>query len=222
MPVSKSHSANSRKGYTVWIKRWRDPIEPWEFFALSPDEAKVNMARILAAIPWRMRELKSLVRSSKGFENWKPDLKKKSFEQLMYWLPTVVKKRRRTQEEIARELQGNRYLIMLPGDHLDKWLPDDTTVSIAFDCALYFANDLLSRSKSAQWSMVFGKRLSDRHYPVLATKKQIVNTIQIIYWKVFDMLLGESGGISMIAVHEQWVWLLTNKRPKRVLKESPV
>jgi hypothetical protein len=109
----------------------------------------------------RINELASTVKSSHGFEDWKPDYTPNSLDALGSWFATQVQTRPRTQEEIEKLAAQSPF----PSSSQEL---TNQTISLAMDIAMYFSQVLLRNNPSLRWDQLFGsKKYIDYGQPVL-------------------------------------------------------
>lgn len=112
-------------------------------------------------IPERVAELTRVVKSSDGFEHWKPDYTPSSLNALGSWFATQVQTRPRTGQELAE------IAVQSPFPRSD-WELTNRTISLAMDIAIYLSQVLLHNHPRLKWDQQFGsKKYIDYGQPVL-------------------------------------------------------
>lgn len=152
--------------YQEWIKFGRDPVYPRDFYALSKRDARTFYAKFTEAIPERMRQLEAFVRERRPSLNWQPDYTDSAFEVLIEVLHESVEKVPRTEAELE-EIRGGRSEIMnVLNESIWKWSVTSGTISLAFDTAIYFGNDLINKENRMVWQLDERKVMTN-HQPIV-------------------------------------------------------
>jgi hypothetical protein len=135
------------------------------FWEMSKKELKDYYEWFHKVMPDRIHILTSTVKSTLGYEHWKPDCSPESLELLDDWFFTQVETRLRSQTEIEEaEVQNqSKFPIKVPEDELT-----DKTFSMAMDIGMYLSQVFLKNHPTLQWSQEFkGKKSAYYGQPVL-------------------------------------------------------
>jgi hypothetical protein len=133
-----------------------------KFWDMSKKELRDYYNWFQKAIPERIDELDSAVRSSDGFEDWRSGYTPSSLNPLGNWFATQVQYRPRTEEEMQE------IAIQSPFPRSNQVMTN-RTISLAMDIAMYFGQVLLRNHPSLRWEQPFGsKKYIDYGQPVLA------------------------------------------------------
>ncbi len=142
-----------------------EPIDPpftLRFWEMSKKELKDYDRWFHDVMPERINELANAVKSSPGFEGWKPDYTPTSLNALGGWFATQVDTRPRAQDEIGEMAAKS---VVSKSD----WDLTNRTISLAMDIAMYLSQVLLRNHPSLRWDQQFGsKKYVDYGQPVLA------------------------------------------------------
>jgi hypothetical protein len=96
--------------------------------------------------PERIAELAKAVQSTRGFEDWKPDLTPESLETLGRWFDGEVKTRKKTSAEVEHARATLAFPIDVPEEELN-----DRTYSLAIDIGMYFGQVVLKNLPGTRW-----------------------------------------------------------------------
>lgn len=134
-----------------------------KFREMSKKELREYYKWFMEVMPERINMLSRVVKSTPGFEDWRPDYAPASLDGLGVWLATQVETRSRTNEE-RQELRGSsRNPIEVPDYDLT-----NRTFSLAMDVGMYLSQVFLRNHPSLKWGQPFGsKSFIDYGRPVL-------------------------------------------------------
>jgi hypothetical protein len=172
------------------------------FYEMSKNELKAYFKWFQDITPERIAELASAVKSSPGFENWKPDLSPDSLNALGDWFATQIEVRARTQEEIDTFNAQTTY----PIERSDRELTN-RTISFAMDIGMYLSQVFLRNHPSLKWEQLFGsKRFIDYGQPVLSgfAEKAQLNPVSIIVTLAYGLLKGNRTGRRLRELYDIW------------------
>jgi len=153
-----------------------DPPFSLVFKELSRKELRGYFDWFLAVIPERIQILADAVRATPGYEHWSPEYSPASLEGLGEWFSNQIQTRLRTEVEMEMIRSRSKHASYFSADELT-----DTTISLAFDLAMYIAQVFLKNHPSLRWSQELGSKrnvfygqpvligFSRRYYPLRFT-----------------------------------------------------
>jgi hypothetical protein len=139
------------------------PPFPLRFRERSKSELETYRTWFHRVSPERIAELARAVESTRGFENWKPNLTPESLETLGKWFDGQVQTRKRTSVEVERIRATLAFPIDVPEEELT-----DRTYSLAMDIGMYFGDVILKNLPGTRWDQPLkNKKYIDYGQPVI-------------------------------------------------------
>jgi len=168
-PARGRQAKTSSVPYPAWCIPSQFPWTPKEFWFLPWQRARLLARWFIDSIPARVAALERLVSSSPGFEGWRADTSRRSFERLGPW---VVSRLGRSAAKKADWPRGapdsvlNPHRLGLPARGADEapgyWVYEDQALarSVLADIGSYLGASLRGQAARARWS-----RCTDPHHP---------------------------------------------------------
>ena len=157
--------------YKEWIKRGRDPVVPRDYWVLSRSEAKAFLQKVIDAIPERLAQLTVLVREKRLDSNWSPNFTEEAFRTLTEVFDESIETLPRDPSEMERDRGERDEIFDVLNAPVRSFEFTDRSWSITFDCAVYFALDLMSKEPRLQWQLDEAKTVLTRNQPVLVAPR---------------------------------------------------
>jgi hypothetical protein len=151
--------------YQEWIRRGLDPLYPIDYWELSRLQARAHMKRVLGAIPERIEQLKGFVREQRP--GWEPDYSEGAFRVLGEVFDQSIDTIPRAPAEVERERRERPEIFNVLEEPVRNYEFTDRTYSLIYDCAIYFALDLMSKEPRLKWQLDESKTGLTRNQPVL-------------------------------------------------------
>ena len=152
-------------------------------------------------MPERLAELTKAVKSSPGFEDWKPNLTPASLGPLGEWFFRDVETRKRTETEL-REIQDRlTFPIEVPGEELT-----NRTFSLAMDIGMYLGQVVLESVPGTRWDQPLkNPRFADHGQPVIVgAGKLSLNPVRIAVTLAYAFAAKEQSGDQLRAAYDIW------------------
>lgn len=177
-----------------------------KFTEMSKKELREYNKWFHAVMPERIDELANTVKSSPGFETWKPDYKVDSLNTLGKWFATQVQTRPHTREEIETIAARSPYAI-----EIEPWELTNRTFSLAIDMAMYLGQVMLRTHPSLKWDQLFGsKKMITYGRPVLVgfTGDVPMNPVEITLTLAYGLARKHKKGDDLRKHYEYWSKIL--------------
>ena len=104
-------------------------------------------------MPERISALANAVKSSPGFEDWRPTYTPDSLNALGDWLATQIQTRLRTEEKLEDIAARSPFPIERPN-----WELTNRMLSLAMDIGMYLSQVFLKNHLSLKWDQPFGSK----------------------------------------------------------------
>ena len=152
-------------------------------------------------LPERIQVLTSTIRSTSGYQSWKPDCSPESLETLGEWFLAQVQSRPRTQEEIDTIQNQSKFPINIPREELTT-----RSFSLAMDIGMYVSQVFVKHHPSLQWSQPFGsKTFVDYGQPVLAGFGVLTfNPVQMMVGLAYGLVNQWKTGKTLREIYDYW------------------
>ena len=153
--------------YEPWIGKEGFPYLESGYWKLSVRAAKALAQRWAELVPERIRALETHVRSTPGFEQWRPDGTRDSLVPIGSWALRVIKTRPGTMADLTPPVFTKKLPNAIKQDLTEmftatppEWMhaDNDFAFSVFYDIGAYFGEMLRGHDKSLQWGCSLGSR----------------------------------------------------------------
>lgn len=188
---------------TATAYRTIQPPFTLQFREMSKQELRAYFKWFQGAMPERIEELASAVKSSPGYEDWKADFSPNSLNAIGEWFATQIEVRPRTHEEIDEFNAKVPYPIEQPDTELT-----NRTFSLAMDIGMYLSQVFLRNHPTLKWDQPLGgKRHIDYGQPVLVPfygGKVPLNPVGMVVGLAYGLLKGTRKGKGLREFYDLW------------------
>jgi len=175
------------------------------FRDLKKSELKAYYDWYLSIIPERIKVLAEAVKSTAGYERWKPDFSPNSLDLLEKWFAKNIETRRYTKEE-KENIYAHAPSWFKQVDINEKTLTA-RTLSIAFDMGMYVSQVFLRNHPTLKWSHELGRKDHiDYGHPVIAgfRKGLCFNPTHILQVHAYGLIRNQKKR-TMKALYDVWI-----------------
>ncbi|MBX3110356.1 MAG: hypothetical protein KF743_14340 [Fimbriimonadaceae bacterium] len=197
--------------YHEWIRFGHDPVYAKDFYALTRAEAQAFATKVIEAMPERIQQLTEFVQYRRPRQGWTPDFTDGSFQVLVEVLHESVEKIPRSNAEVEKVRDGRSDILNIIDEPIWRWKVTDRTISLAFDAALYFGNDLIDKEDRMIWRLE--ERLNaNRFQPIVRAPSKInkppylcVAPFDLFRSHVFRIANGDPHVYSLEQIRHHWM-----------------
>jgi hypothetical protein len=159
----------------------------------------------MQVMPERLNELTAVVRSTPGYEDWRPDRTPDSLRELGRWLAGQVSVRSRTDEEVKKIEEGLIFPIEISGTELTA-----RTLSLAMDVGMYLSDVLKTNHPNLNWDQPStNKRFIDYGQPVLMKfKPGPFNPVRMVVTLAYGLAGHQKTADALKEIYDVWSRLI--------------
>lgn len=156
--------------YTPWRIPGKTPSGPFDFYAMTGEQADSYLRDFIESVPERIKQLEAFVASTEGFQSWRAGGSAESFEVLGHWVREIADRQPLSAEEgeAIRKLQGDSQFAKEPLPET-RW--DDLSLSVFADIGIYWCESLRRSNPQLRWDRRRAKNETGENQPVIVFGK---------------------------------------------------